>query len=98
MVTICINPSGASNEGLSRVEEYAYFCFFGGAQPAPLDWDLLGDRPAGDAKAGKRGIRWEWLLRGGGSWYRSSRPNLCYPVLLDDRPAHRRRRGAVDGF
>jgi adenine-specific DNA-methyltransferase len=84
LVTICINPSGASNEGLSRVEEYAFFCFFGGAQPAPLDWDLLGDRPAGDAKAGKRGIRWEWLLRGGGSWYRSNRPNLCYPVLLND--------------
>jgi adenine-specific DNA-methyltransferase len=84
MVTICINPSGASNEGLSRVEEYAFFCSFGPARPVPLDWDLLGDRPAGDAKAGKRGIRWEWLLRGGGSWYRSSRPNLCYPVLLDD--------------
>ncbi len=83
MVTICINPSGASNEGLSRVEEYAFFCSFGSARPVPLEWDLLCDRPAGDAKAGKRGIRWEWLLRGGGSWYRSSRPNLCYPVLLD---------------
>lgn len=84
LVTICINPSGASNEGLSRVEEYAFFCYLGASRPVPIDWDLLGDRPAGDAKAGKRGIRWEWLLRGGGSWYRSSRPNLCYPVLLDE--------------
>lgn len=84
LVTICIQPSGASNEGLSRVEEYAFFCFFGDSKPVPIDWDLLGDRQAGDAKAGKRGIRWEWLLRGGGSWYRTSRPNLCYPVLLDD--------------
>lgn len=83
IVSICINPSGASSDGLSRVEEYAVFCFLGDSSPNPLPWDLLDDRPAGDAKAGKRGIRWEWLLRGGGSWYRDSRPNLCYPVLID---------------
>jgi adenine-specific DNA-methyltransferase len=82
MVSIVINPSGVSSDGLSRVDEYAYFCFFGGSQPTPLEVDLLDDRPAGDAKAGKRNVRWEWLLRGGGSWYRESRPNLCYPVLL----------------
>ena len=23
-------------------------------------------------------------MRGGNAWYRSSRPNLCYPILLDD--------------
>ncbi|MGW3662696.1 site-specific DNA-methyltransferase [Streptomyces sp. NPDC005141] len=85
MVTICINPSGASGEGLSRVEEYAFFCFLGSASSQPIDWNLMEDRPAGDAKAGKKGIRWEWLLRGGGTWYRASRPNLCYPVLLDER-------------
>ncbi|MGC0385108.1 site-specific DNA-methyltransferase [Streptomyces sp. SAI-129] len=84
MVTICINPSGASGEGLSRVEEYAFFCFLGSSRPQPIDWNLMEDRPAGDAKAGRKGIRWEWLLRGGGTWYRASRPNLCYPVLLDE--------------
>ncbi|MBQ1051627.1 site-specific DNA-methyltransferase [Micromonospora sp. C51] len=83
MVTICINPSGASGDGLSRVEEYAFFCFFGSSMPQPIDWNLMEDRAAGDAKAGKRGIRWEWLLRGGGAWYRASRPNLCYPIVLD---------------
>jgi adenine-specific DNA-methyltransferase len=82
MVSIVINPSGVSSDGLSRVDEYGYFCFFGGSQPTPLSVDLLDDRPAGDAKAGKRNVRWEWLLRGGGSWYRESRPNLCYPVVL----------------
>ena len=81
MVSIVINPSGASSGGLSRVDEYAFFCFFGAAQPSPLAMDLLDDRPAGDAKAGKANVRWEWLLRGGGSWYRQARPNLCYPVI-----------------
>ncbi len=84
MVSIVINPSGASSGGLSRVDEYAFFCFFGAAQPSLLAVDLLDDRPAGDAKAGKANVRWEWLLRGGGSWYRQARPNLCYPVILDD--------------
>jgi adenine-specific DNA-methyltransferase len=35
MVTITINPSGAMGAtGMSRVEEYAFFCFLGDAQPS----------------------------------------------------------------
>lgn len=84
-VSIVINPSGVSSGGgLSRVEEYALFCFIGRAAPQALTADLLDDRPAGDAKAGSANVRWEWLLRGGGSWYRDQRPNLCYPVILND--------------
>ena len=84
MVSIVINRSGVSGGGgLSRVEEHAFFCFFGSAGPSPLADDLLDDRPAGDAKAGAANVRWEWLLRGGGAWYRERRPNLCYPVILD---------------
>ena len=83
MVTIVISPSGSSRDGLSRVEEYAFFCFLGAAAPVAQAVDLLDDRPAGDAKARSTKVRWEWLLRGGGSWYRESRPNLCYPILLD---------------
>lgn len=61
IVTICINPSGTSGEGLSRVEEYALFCFFGKAEPSPVIDDLLLPMTA------KRitGIRWESLMRGG---------------------------------
>lgn len=85
LVSIVINPSGVSSGGgLSRVEEYAYFCFIGSARPAALSTDLLDDRPAGDAKARSTSVRWEWLLRGGGSWYRESRPNLCYPIVLNE--------------
>jgi adenine-specific DNA-methyltransferase len=78
MVTIVINPSGASNDGLSRVEEYAFFCFLGGSRPNRTTDDYLTNE-----KASGKDIRWESLMRGGNAWYRASRPNLCYPVLLD---------------
>lgn len=77
-VTICITPSGASGDGLSRVEEFAIFVFIGNAKPAMLDDDFL--LPDQDKKANS--IRWESLMRGGQSWYRKERPNLCYPVVL----------------
>jgi len=84
LVTICINPGGASGgEGLSRVEEYAFFCFLGDAQPAPTEDDMLVSAVDTDAAhTGARGIRWEWLMRGGNAWYRASRENLCYPIIL----------------
>lgn len=78
VVTIVINPSGASGDGLSRVEEYAIFCFFGGSLPLRQPDDLLTTE-----KAGGRAIRWESLMRGGNAWYRERRKNLCYPILLD---------------
>lgn len=81
MVSIVINPSGTSRGGLSRVDEYAYFCFFGAAQPVPLERDLLTDDEPNRDYAG---VRWLSLMRGGNAWYRESRPNLCYPILLDD--------------
>ncbi len=80
MVTIVISPSGASGDGLSRVEEYAFFCFLGGTLPQRLEDDLLTAE-----KAGGRKIRWESLMRGGNKWYRALRENLCYPVLLDPK-------------
>lgn len=80
MVTICINPSGTSGEGFSRVEEYALFCFLGVAEPVPVTDDLL--LPPSGKKS--RHIRWESLMRGGTVWYRKERDNLCYPVVLDE--------------
>jgi adenine-specific DNA-methyltransferase len=86
MVSICIQPSGAGGEGLSRVEEYAIFCFLGSAQPAPTaDNMLLADSdPEGEAAgADERELPWESLLRRGNAWYRARRKNLCYPILLN---------------
>jgi adenine-specific DNA-methyltransferase len=81
LVSICINPSGAAGEGLSRVEEYAVFCFLGKARPVSVADDMLIDSST-DSETATHGIRWERLMRGGNAWYRSTRPNLCYPVLL----------------
>ncbi|MCB7138260.1 DNA methyltransferase [Cellulosimicrobium marinum] len=84
MATVVINPSGTSRGYLSRVEEYVFFCFLGDALPHDAPDDLLSELEADGAKIGTSGVRWEWLLRGGGTWYRDKRPNLCYPVLLND--------------
>lgn len=79
MITIAINPSGTSGEGLSRVDEYAYYCFFGGAQPNPTFEDFFGPEDK------SRAAWWESLLRRGSGWDRTSRPNLCYPILIDEQ-------------
>jgi adenine-specific DNA-methyltransferase len=81
MVTISINPSGVSGDGLSRVEEHAIFCFCGGARPSRLPDDLFGIQEGPQVAA----TGWESLLRRGNVWYREKRKNLCYPVLLDPK-------------
>jgi adenine-specific DNA-methyltransferase len=78
MVTIAINPHGTSGEGLSRVDEYAYFVFCGGTQPNRTFEDFFG--PEGKSRA----RWWTEFLRGSHQWTRSARPNLCYPILIDE--------------
>jgi adenine-specific DNA-methyltransferase len=80
LVTICINPSGTSGEGLSRVEEYAVFCFLSAIDPAKIDDDLLS--PLASVEKKNTSVGWEPLLRGGNAWLRRARPNLCYPIIL----------------
>ena len=80
LVTIVINPLGQSrHQELGRVEEYAYFLFFGDAQPAPVMDDLLNAATSGtDTKP-----RWERLLRGGTDSDRANRPRMFYPVFIE---------------
>jgi len=78
MVTIAINPHGTSGEGLSRVDEYAYFVFFGGTQPSKTFEDFFG--PEGKTRA----RWWTEFIRGSHQWTRAVRPNLCYPIMIDD--------------
>lgn len=80
MVTICINPSGVSGDGLSRVEEHAFFCFCGDARPSKIPDSLFGTEEKSRGQSG-----WESLLRRGNAWYREKRKNLCYPVLIDKK-------------
>ena len=77
MVTIAINPSGSTGDGFSRVDEYAFFAFFGGRRPNPTFEDFFGPEDKTRSRA------WDSLLRGGSGWTRAARPNLCYPILVD---------------
>lgn len=80
MVTIVINPNGvARGAELARVEEYAYFCFFGKGGPARLHDTFLDQ---GNTKV-KHKVRWEWLMRGGSNSRRIDRPNLFYPIYIN---------------
>ncbi len=97
MVTICIQPSGASGEGLSRVEEYAIFCFLGDSEPVRTPDDMLiaaNDPDPVGADDTDEGLTWESLLRRGNAWYRARRKNLCYPVVLSEDATQIVRAGA----
>lgn len=77
MVTIAINPSGSTGDGFSRVDEHAFFAFFGGSRPNLTFEDYFGPEDK------TRSEWWESLLRRGSGWTRAARPNLCYPILVD---------------
>jgi len=81
MVTIVINEKGVAQGKLSRVEEFAFFCFGPKADIPPQNDDLL----APDRKDSKRFSlpRWEWLLRGGTNSRREDRKKLFFPVIVD---------------
>lgn len=82
MVTVVINPNGvARGRELARVEEYAYFLFFGGAKPALVSDSLLDSETS--VGASEVDVRWERLMRGGSNSRRQDRPNLFYPIFID---------------
>lgn len=80
MVTIVIQAAGSNRKGeLGRVEEYAFFLFFGSFAPHQSTDDLLNDDPS--TKADK--VRWESLLRSGTDSERKDSPNLFFPVYVN---------------
>lgn len=80
MVTVVINaPGQARVHELARVEEQAFFLFFGSAQPASVTDDLLNAKPSHNPET----VRWESLLRSGTNSRRADRPALFYPVFVD---------------
>lgn len=79
LVTIVIQSAGSNRSGeLGRVEEYAFFVYFGDYTPFQSSDDLLNEAPS--TKADK--VRWESLLRGGTGSARRDSPNLFYPVFI----------------
>lgn len=94
-VSITINKNGvARGNQFKRADEYAVFCFFGTATPCQVDRRLysvefgeLEKKVADDASSSRsqRKVRWERLLRGGSNSARSDRPNLFYPIYINER-------------
>ena len=94
MVTIVTNPFGQErNQQFARVEEYAFFLFFGDAAVVTQADDLLNERGGanfgdkmGEATAAAtptEKVRWERLLRGGADALRKNNPGLFYPVYVN---------------
>ena len=83
MVTIVINPKGVTQGRFSRVEEHAFFCFFGNSSVVSIGDDLLSPVSDEEDIPGKK-PRWKGLLRSGTSAKREDRKNMFYPVLIDE--------------
>lgn len=87
MVTSSVNGAGSTRSGtFNRAAEYLYFVQFGKSAPAPLpldsEWNPVGTKNKSD-------IRWNLLMRSGTQPFRSTHPNLFYPIYVhntDDGP------------
>lgn len=86
LVTIVNNPKGVTQEGFSRVEEYAFFVFGPSAQLGPVDDDLLTHRDVeGTAdESGNLRPRWKGLLRSGDDSLRADRKDMFYPIWFNE--------------
>lgn len=97
LVTIVTNPKGVTRPqgGLSRVEEYAIFCFPEGSVMEGRGDDLLTPIKSRSQEAsvssGGEKPRWQGLLHSGQEHRREDRESMFYPVLIDEA------RGAVVG-
>lgn len=84
-VTIVINPKGVTQGYLSRVEEYAFFCFGPEAKIYSGDDDLLTIKDSATSDDGYARPRWKGLLRSGDEAERKDREQMFYPVWINPR-------------
>ena len=90
-VTIVINKNGvARGSQFKRADECAIFVFLGNAKPIMSNASLysveLAEKVVDDeGNRSQRKVRWEWLLRGGPNSLRTARPNLFYPIYIDEK-------------
>ena len=85
MVSSVINPAGSIRQNeFSRTDEFIFFVKIGtsGPQKLPLGsaWEGNISNPGNKKKLG-----WNSLLRSGTSIYRIDRPNMFYPIYLDNK-------------
>lgn len=81
MVSSVINPKGSSRrQEFSRSDEYLFFVMNGVVQITPNGNDMT----LRESKERQDVVRWAGLLRQGANGRRSARPNLFYPIYVDD--------------
>lgn len=83
MISSVINPAGVSRGGqFAKTDEYIFFVTLGKCIPTPVqlnkDW-------RGNIKGGyKDKLRWNGLQRSGTATLRSDRPNMFYPIFINE--------------
>lgn len=83
MVSSVINPSGvARGADFSRTDEYLFFVKMGTANPAALP--LSNEWRASNNDASISQATWRTLRRRGSNDLRNDRPNLFYPLYIED--------------
>ncbi|PHM20699.1 MAG: site-specific DNA-methyltransferase [Curvibacter sp. PD_MW3] len=81
MVSSVINPKGSSRrQEFSRSDEYLFFVMNGMVQITPNGNDMT----LRDTKERQGAVRWAGLMRQGANGRRNARPNLFYPIYVDD--------------
>jgi adenine-specific DNA-methyltransferase len=83
LVTIVINQKGVSQGRLSRVEEYAVFCFSPNVNVLSNFDDLLTPQRREEKRF--QPARWERLQRGGNNATPDKRSGLFYPIMIDPK-------------
>ena len=94
MVTIVNNPKGVTQGYLSRVEEYAIFCFGPNSSIYSVSDDLLTQREVETGEDGLVRPRWKGLLRSGDEARRTDREQMFFPVWLNPKTRRLLRAGA----
>jgi adenine-specific DNA-methyltransferase len=83
MVSIRINPSGVARLGdFRRSDEFAFFVRFGSQELVPAE--LGGEWVGMERRLGPRPPAWNKLRRTGTNAQRQDRPNLFYPLFIDE--------------
>lgn len=81
MVTDVINQKGVARDNeFSRVDEYIYFVKIGAASPMLCINNMLHKN-----NEQKKGTIWIPLQRSGSESMRTDRPNMCFPIFVDEK-------------
>jgi adenine-specific DNA-methyltransferase len=84
MISSVVKPGGTSRtKEFSRVEEYLYFVFIGGAELVRTNDNMLESIAGGTRRGLTESDLWEGMVRRGIGVVRAVRPKQFYPIFID---------------